>query len=105
MGTARNVFRVADNVRFKAAFRSPGGAALDITGGAVKFIFKIGTAPAEERDATITDAAAGLAEYLTAGADFAAAGDVEWEWRVTLAGNVAHGPPTRRRGVIVEPLT
>lgn len=104
----RPQWRVGDEPILALEAKDIEGATMSLAGKAVKLRYKIGTAAAVERDASITDASAGLAQYQMTASDFTASGDILWEWEITSTGSPSrpiHGPAVPRRAQIIPVLS
>lgn len=80
------------------------GNAINLAGCSVKFRFKIGTAVAAERTATILDAPTGYVQYIWQTGELVA-GNLWWEWEVIdSALRPITGPYPRRYATVIAKL-
>ena len=84
-------------------FLNSAGTAITLTGYTVKFLYRVGSATAVTRDATLDNGATGTVSYTWVVADLATAGNVTGEF---VVGNATNRYGSERLSwVILEPVT
>lgn len=84
---ASDRYTVGGSFLFDTIFKAD-GTVINITGGTVSLYFRKPNGTILTRSGTITDGAAGVAEYETDGDDFTVDGNWARRWTVTVGGIV-----------------